>query len=239
MRALDGQDIITVWERGRRASDHVRALLLAELAGVPRGRALELPLGSRDAMLAELRVATYGEQAPAFVTCPACGEGLEFVVDFTKVLALARPLDDESIELERDGVRVRVRLPATHDLLALVGLEQARAALLERVVVVAEREGRRLAASDLPPELVSAIELAIEERDPISDIRFGQTCPTCQHRFVAPFDVARFCWHELDVDARRTLQEIDVLARTYGWSERELLEMSRTRRLTYLELCGS
>lgn len=234
---LEAQQIISAWERGRRASSQARALLLAELAGVAAER---LPIGSRDVVLARQRIATYGAEAPAYVVCPACSEGLEFRVDFERVVELGGVGADEGPwVLEREGFRVQFRLPNTLDLLAIADApERGRAVLIERIVIAAEREGDRIVVGSLPEELLAAIEAEIERLDPVSDIRFAQTCPACAHRFVAPFDVARFCWHELDVDARRLLQEVDALARIYGWGEAEILGMSRTRRLTYLEMCG-
>lgn len=238
---LGAQQIISVWERGRRASSQERALLLAEQAGVERGRATELAIGARDCVVAEQRVATYGAIAPAYVVCPACREGLEFRVDFERVCGLGRELLGRSgpFTIEHESFRVEFRLPSTADLLAITtDAEHGRAVLIERIVLVAERHGDRVSPASLPESVIAALEAEIERLDPVSDIRFGQNCPSCQHRFVAPFDVARFCWHELDVDARRLLQEVDVLARIYGWSEAEILGLSRARRSTYLEICG-
>jgi hypothetical protein len=35
------------------------------------------------------------------------------------------------------------------------------------------------------------------------------------------------------------LREIDVIARAYGWSEREILGLSARRRQSYLETIGA
>lgn len=239
---LDAQRIIGVWERGRHASSHERAQLLAELSGFAPEAAESMALGTRDAALAAQRIATYGAKARASVTCPACSEPLEFGIDFEALrdLGFTRP-GEGPWALSLESFRVEFRLPTSADLRAVAGSEAAvaaRALLLERVVLSAEREGDTIPAALLPEPIVAALEAEIEQLDPISDVRFGQTCPACLHRFVAPFDVASFCWHELDVDARRLLQEVDLLARTYGWSEAEILGMSRVRRLTYLELGG-
>lgn len=237
---LGAQQIISVWERGRRASSHDRALLLAELALGSGVELIGLAIGARDRALAEQRIATYGAVAPAFVVCPACSEGLEFRVDFARVCELRDPGECEgSFVLEHESFRVEFRLPSTGDLMAITqDAEHGRAVLIERIILAAERQGDHVSPGSLPASVIAALEAEIERLDPISDIRFGQTCPNCQHRFVAPFDVARFCWHELDVDARRLLQEVDVLARIYGWSEAEILTLSRARRSTYLEICG-
>ncbi len=239
---LDARQIISAWERGRRASSHDRALLLAELALGPSVEVADWAIGARDHALAEQRIANYGRHARAGMVCPACEQGLEFRVDFEHVCSLGSTRESGPWTLDLDGFRVRFRLPSTRDLRAVAECEQAggsgRASLLERIVVDCERLGDRTSPTALPESVVAALEAEIERLDPISDIRFGQTCPACQQRFVAPFDVATFCWQELEVDARRLLQEVDALACCYGWSEAEILALGRERRLSYLEIRG-
>jgi hypothetical protein len=52
-------------------------------------------------------------------------------------------------------------------------------------------------------------------------------------------DIASFLWTELNVHAKRVLGEVDAFARAYGWSESEVLRMSRARRQSYLELIAN
>ena len=91
MDALAANDVISLWERGRRASAHARALLLMAHAQpeLSPAQAAALPLGRRDAALARLRRVSYGAVAPAFLECPRCAEGLEFAIDLDALLALA------------------------------------------------------------------------------------------------------------------------------------------------------
>ena len=49
------------------------------------------------------------------------------------------------------------------------------------------------------------------------------------------FDVPAYLWEELDVRARRLLDEVHALARSYGWAEREILALSEVRRNAYLD----
>jgi hypothetical protein len=39
--------------------------------------------------------------------------------------------------------------------------------------------------------------------------------------------------------ARRILQQVDALARVYGWNEAEILSLSQKRRQRYLEFIAS
>ncbi|MFV8748935.1 hypothetical protein ACNOYE_00130 [Nannocystaceae bacterium ST9] len=242
MSDADCQQIISAWERGRGAPGHERALLLAELALGGEADLASLPIGARDHAIAEHRIGRRGPIAQASMVCPACSEGMEFRVDFAQVCGLGCERSSGPRVLEHEGFVVRFRLPSTADLRAIAERERSggsgRALLIERIVVGCERLGDRSSASALPESVIAALEAEIERLDPISDIRFTQACPACEHRFVAPFDVARFCWQELEVDARRLLQEVDALASSYGWTEAEILALSRTRRQTYLEIRG-
>jgi hypothetical protein len=48
-----------------------------------------------------------------------------------------------------------------------------------------------------------------------------------------------FFWNEIHVRGRRLLQEIDLLARTYGWTEGEILGMTDHRRRLYVGMALS
>ncbi len=84
-------------------------------------------------------------------------------------------------------------------------------------------------------ELESQISRALDEADPCMDLALDLVCPACEHTWSAPFDIGAFLWEELDVRARRLLDEVHALARSYSWSERQILELSETRRRAYLE----
>jgi hypothetical protein len=83
---------------------------------------------------------------------------------------------------------------------------------------------------------VETISQALLEADPQAEIRLDFTCPACAHEWELLFDIAEFFWTELSAQAQRLLREIDALARAYGWSEREILNLPAQRRQTYLEL---
>jgi len=77
------------------------------------------------------------------------------------------------------------------------------------------------------------------EADPRAEITIRLTCPACSHEWDLLFDIADFFWTEIAAKGHRLLREIDVLARAYGWTEREILSLSAQRRQTYLELLAA
>jgi hypothetical protein len=69
-------------------------------------------------------------------------------------------------------------------------------------------------------------------------MRVEVLCPACGHTWVERFDPVQFLWTELDAWAARALQDVHALARSYGWRERDILEMSAARRRVYLAMTG-
>lgn len=89
---------------------------------------------------------------------------------------------------------------------------------------------------ELPDETIAAISRAMLEADPQAEITLRLTCPACGHEWDLLFDVADFFWKEISAQAQRLLREIDALARAYGWTEHEILNLPAQRRQTYLEM---
>jgi hypothetical protein len=52
-------------------------------------------------------------------------------------------------------------------------------------------------------------------------------------------DPVTFFWSELQATARRILLQVHTLASAYGWSEREILGLSDTRRSLYLQMVNA
>jgi hypothetical protein len=64
------------------------------------------------------------------------------------------------------------------------------------------------------------------------------SCSKCATSWQASFDAAAFLAEEIAATARRLMTEVAVLARSYGWSEQDILEIPPERRRVYLELAG-
>ncbi len=76
----------------------------------------------------------------------------------------------------------------------------------------------------------------LAEADPGAELLLELLCPACGHAWDEALDVASFFWAELDVQARRLLREVHVLARAYAWREADILALSPRRRRLYLEM---
>lgn len=238
MGQLEAAATLDLWQAAEGCRPVERALVLAAGGGEQPDELARLPLGQRDARLLGLHAALGGRLLEATAPCPACGEPAEFSVDPAELRAdgdtAAAPAS-----IQVDGFVVSWRPLDSGDVLAAAEAGDAAAAervLLSRCVTAASGPGGEVAATELPAGVSAALERALEEADPLSEVLAEVSCPACGTAFVADLDVARFVWAELRARAGSLLREVHALARAYGWSEREVLALDERRRAAYLEL---
>src|SRR5262249_4269827 len=152
---------LEVWERGLAQGPVERALTLLGAASDTRPDQLAgLTIGQRDAGLLTLREWTFGSRMFGVLTCPGCGQRLELTVDVAEVRVDA-PADPARVaSLAREGYNMQFRLPDSTDLAVAAGESdpmRLRALLVERCLLVAQRDGEPVSADRLPPEIVDAV----------------------------------------------------------------------------------
>lgn len=240
---LSAEKILAVWEAGQpqHPLDRALTILAAASPGASRDQLADLSVGERDARLLQLRARVFGAHAEGFAECPECAARIEFPVDtaaFTqppKGRTSASPVKASAEhEIELAGKRVRFRLPNSRDLADVVTAPdntQALHCLIERCIFPHD--------GDLPNDALEAVGRVMLTADPQSEITLDLTCPACGHRWELLFDIAEFFWAEISARAQRLLREIDALARAYGWTEREILDLPARRRQSYLELVAA
>lgn len=240
MNPLNARALLDAWDAGQHQSWARRALTLlaASAADVAPDDWAALAIGERDRRLILLRERTFGPGARASVTCPACGEHLEFDLDLAALRGGAAAETMEHLRVTAEGIEATVRLPTTVDLVAATAqcdLDAARAALLDCCVLEVAPPSWE-SGSALPVPVQTAIEEAMRAADPMADLRLDLRCPACHHAWQAPFDIVGFLWTEVHAWAVRLLREVHTLASAYGWREADVLSMSPSRRAMYLEL---
>lgn len=241
MQALSAEHILRAWEEGRARHSVDKALLLLALACPDYSTTTlsSLTVGQRNMLLLDLRQKTLGTQANCFAQCPQCEASLKFTIDLETFYA--DTLDTTTVSLNTlniDDYQVSFRLPTSIDLAALVGCrdaEQGSQILITRCVVQSERAGYTLAGAELPTQVVAALAQAMLDLEPQAEMEIQLECAECEHDWMALFDIVSFFWTELEVQAKRILREVSLLAHAYGWSETEILALSTVRRQFYLE----
>jgi hypothetical protein len=244
MRFLTASDILSVWEQGQERLPAEQAILIlsAVFPEADRAALSALPLGQRDARLLQVQAALFGSTLRGFTECGACGERLEFTADTDALLDVAPPeAEDRSREFAAEGVRVRFRLPDSHDMMALAGcptIAAGRALLIHWCLLEAWDGSERIEAAQLPDSLPAAIAEQMAHADPLAEILFDLSCPACGQAQQVLLDITAFLWAEISTEAKRLLHEVHGLARAYGWREADILAMGAVRRRFYLEIIG-
>jgi hypothetical protein len=93
--------------------------------------------------------------------------------------------------------------------------------------------------SALPDRVTTAVAAALLDADPCAELTFAFDCVSCGHSWESLLDVPHLVWSELAARAQRLLLEVHLLARTYGWSESDILALSSVRREAYLALVSA
>jgi hypothetical protein len=242
MPGPSNEALLSAWERGRAEPQVIGStltLLGVAFAGITPCSVTELSIGERDALLLRLQEELFGGHVRALARCAGCGERVELSFDLSDVRIPTTPKAAGRLTVSWEHYEVEFRLPNCRDLLVLgepEDIENKRMRLLERIVHRAQCSGRRVAAQELPEELVSAMETEMQAADPQAEVNLRLRCQSCGHEWSALFDAGSFLWKEVDAWAIRLLQEVHLLARAYGWREADILAMTPWRRHAYLEM---
>lgn len=238
MHDLAAQTLMTAWEAGVGAPYGLEtAACVAALSSDAMEAVAARPVGAIDRELLALRAEVFGPELEGLTECPACGETLELVFPVRDLVADgAAPVAQQRCAV--DGLEVSFRLPSPADVAQaarLPTLAAGRQMLLQRCVLSVEKDGAVLDLSELPDPTLESIEDAMAGADPQGACSIALTCPACGNAWESPMDIGTFVWREIDSWAERTMDEVSILARAYGWSEAQILGMSQVRRRRYLE----
>lgn len=246
MRPLSAAQLLDAWEKGlsEPACSRVLPVLAASDVDCDFDALVALSIGERDRRLLTLRQLMFGSQLASVANCSRCAETLEWTIETADLLMENVAESSGDLWLDIDNFHVHFRLPNTRDLDAIAGrgwtdAASARQRLLESCVVAAEYESEQIVASALPVSVTNEIVRRMADADPQADLRVALLCPACGEEWRAQFDIESFFWSELCAWAQRILSEVHRLARAYGWSETEILNLSPWRRHVYLSLAST
>ena len=237
---LDAASLIEIWEAtaGRHPIEGALATLDVANRRSPVASTDSMALGARDCELLRLRSEVLGDAIDAMAVCPACGTTVEANLSCAALVA-AHHTASQRWEVRVGSYVVELAALTSADALiaaASSSAADARAVLLERAVRSAEDPTGPVLARDLPTRVVRAVVASLAEHDPAAEFLLDLVCPACAHHWTDLLDTAPFVVSELRRGAWHLLEEVDLLARTYGWSEGSILGLSPTRRAAYAAL---
>lgn len=235
--AIDGETLLALWERGLAQPVALRAdALLGDVVAQPP------TLGERNTRLAALHAQLFGRELDLLSHCPACGSAAQFSGDCALLAGTMPPDIARTHRLQTGAHLIEFRLPVADDIDAASGHgdeERFARVLLERCVIACSCDGRALSAQALPLSALDALSQRMEALDPAASVSFALDCPQCHAHWDAPLDLAQLVWQKLQAAAERLLLEVDTLARSYGWTEPDVMALSPTRRAAYVQMAAA
>lgn len=219
-------------------SELAPALVVLELArrALSRadGSALDvdaLPASEIGALALAIRRSWIGDLLTTDGRCPepGCGERVDVSFRVGEYTDHFRPTLPTGVEQAADGwyrisgADVAFRVPTVADLVAALEGADGAASLTATCVRPAE----------LTEDQWARVDSALEEISPHLDGTVGGECPHCGTVLQLHFDPCTYVTAELRDVFGGLYHQVHLLARAYGWTEADILDMGRARRLRY------
>lgn len=225
--------LLHLWERGAGLDRWRRDdSLLAHDGSLPTG------LGARNAKLLAIRGSLFARPWSLRAECPACGTDLGFEINAEALTdELGGRSGEEDTVITWRGQPLHLHGPSAESLHAIGAIADERAAAIALL---------SLCCADTPVDFSDATDEEIEtlgehlaSLDPAALVSFDVECPACAHHWSSVLDIGDTVWRELRHAAELLLLDVHAIARTYGWTEDEILRLSPTRRAAYLQLADA
>ena len=195
----------------------------------------KLTPGDRDFLLLQIARFTFGPSVELLLTCPdaACGARMHAAFDIQSVPVESREVQASYPLRLPDGRELAFRLPVGEDQEAAVGWygiprEEKRARFLARCL---------LADAELQGDGAShALSEAIQAVAPKVDLNFSALCPECGRESSHRLEPARWLISELRQRFPQFEREVHLLSLHYHWPLREVLSLSRERRVRWVSM---
>ncbi|HEV8515751.1 MAG TPA: hypothetical protein VGQ59_20855 [Cyclobacteriaceae bacterium] len=236
---MSNAELLKAWEAGlERPMLDATLFLLATSYSVNSSDIGRLSIGDRDVRLLQLREWLFGHRLNNLAKCPACGELIEWECDLKEFYfqPVSSELSSRQYLLERENIHIHFRLPNSLDIVTAISRQWNSNAVLSNCIIEVYEENKKSSLDILTDEMWSALDEKMSELDPQADIKINLSCPVCSNHWQTSFDIVSYLWTEINNWAQRMVQEVYTLARAFGWSEKEILEMSTYRRELYVEM---
>ena len=253
-------------ERSREVASLVTMVLqrcirrIGTISPVSQEMIRSLLIADRQYLLLKLRELTLGDAIQASVFCPwsDCGKKImvSFLTDDIPVINLVNKGSTYKMELSAEAAfvadsgetyrKICFRLPNGSDqeeLASIVLQDEIRAQdlLLQRCIhsIGLLQDLDENMVTRLSPLARLEIEQQMEALAPRVELTMESICPECCREYAVPFDVQNFFLGELRINQDLLYREVHYLAFHYHWSEREIMDMPRQKRRTYIEVLSS
>jgi len=209
-------------------------------------------IGDRNYLMTKLCQTTFGDEIEATLICPECSKKMEIDFSLSQIEVKEKRQGSKIFTMElssfvafqdEEGVRHRnleFRLPNGGDIEAIDGKsdedEAVTELLLRCIMKVGNMKMDEKIAGSLGAPARKEIEEKMSELAPEVELDLDLECPECQHSFTVPFNIGSFFLKKFKINLQQLYTQVHFLAFNYHWSEKEIMEMTRKKRLMYVEI---
>ncbi len=241
MKHLSDHDLLAIWEVGLNQSllEWGLYLLTCAYPEYDFRAAASLSIGERDARLLKIRELLFGSRLQNVANCPDCEVKVEWEMPLSAITiqSISESEDAKTLILPFAEYQIHLRPPNSLDLFEILPLEDPDTRFREILKKCIVQSSPTINwENEMPKDLPDAVLRKIEENDPQADIILELECPECRNSWRLPFDILSYLWAEINAWANKMIRDVCELASQFGWSEKDILNMSSFRRRMYLDM---
>lgn len=242
MKVLSSFELLRIWEEETDHSLIQKTIrLLCEAFEEDAKTIAHLSIGQRDARMLQLREWMFGSRLRHITNCPQCKDTIEWETNTSdlKFQSITPEPVVDTYTLDKDGYTIRFRLPDSYDMARAIAdpaYHTDQKKMIADCILEKRLGSANLETHEIPGQIWNALDEEMERKDPQADIQMNILCPSCSHQWSAGFDIVAFLWAEIKNWAHRVMQDVYLLAHSFGWSEKDILNMSARRRQLYIQM---
>ncbi|TXE07844.1 hypothetical protein ES711_10455 [Gelidibacter salicanalis] len=235
---MTANSILNVWDHCVGKNQTFKGVALASLAlnATDHSNIVDWSIEKRDIALFHVRKKLFGNQFDNISHCPKCNQMVEWDFNFEQVgiPSLYDIPDNIEILIDSHDDILMIRLPNSDDLFT----NDASQIIRNCMINLKDLQSQTF-HQNIPDDIINQINDKFDTICQASNITYHLNCVECSHEWQVNFDIVAYLWKEIDHWAKSLLDEIYVLAKTFGWSESDIINMSENRRNHYLNLLNS
>lgn len=248
IRQLTGADEEFLAETGARLSPAARTTeLLARVverlgdATPSRDELAALTAGDREALLLHVLRLTFGSSLDCTLACEQCGALLDIELAVDELVLAPYETWEQVYEIslgdEPQPESVTFRLPSGADQEAIAAIASRNPQMaVETLVRRCLLDGAGNTDRAVDDRLAAQLAERMASLDPQAVIELVTVCPDCDARIEAQVDTLELLCRRVGAHHGQLIADVDLLARSYHWSEDVILGLPVGRRRAYADV---
>ena len=199
-----------------------------------------LTIGDRVCLLLNLQKITFGNILSCVTKCNFCSDQASFDFNIDDLLNLnlnTKHEDNYPVKTKNFSLNIRPLTVLDQQLLLSASshgnIKKNSTNQLMKSCIVSSVPSL---PETFPEEIVDAINIKLNEIDPMANIILDLACPECKKSLQIPFDVEDFILRQIRSQTSSLEKEIHWLALNYKWSENDILNLPIQKRHRYIQL---